>query len=65
MPRTPEPDHHRLVKEARSRSIPAPPLRPVPGECCERGCDPCVWDYYERALSRWCERVGVERPEPE
>ena len=23
------------------------------GECCERYCDACVWDYYERALAHW------------
>ena len=53
--RTPEHVHERLTRSASERGVPAPPRRPVTGECCQRGCDPCVWDYYERALSRWRE----------
>ena len=30
-----------------------PPRMPQPGECCERGCDPCVWDWYREALKSW------------
>ena len=28
---------------------------PVPGECCERGCERCVWDYYRLAQARYAE----------
>ena len=31
-----------------------PPVRPVapqPYECCDSGCDPCVFDTYAEALS--------------
>jgi hypothetical protein len=45
-----------LAAEAR---VPAPPDRPVAGECCDRGCDPCVWDYYVRGLERWAARHGL------
>ncbi|QDW66811.1 oxidoreductase-like domain-containing protein [Luteimonas granuli] len=42
---------------------PAPPEPPLPGDCCDSGCDPCVndtyteelLDYRER-LARWLER---------
>lgn len=30
--------------------------RPVPPEdyeCCESGCDPCVWDTYYANLAQW------------
>ena len=44
---------------------PLPPKPPVEGECCERGCEMCMWDYYreaqrrhEAALARWRERYG-------
>jgi hypothetical protein len=33
--------------------LPPKPEQPLPGECCERGCENCVWIYYERALKRW------------
>lgn len=33
--------------------IPPPPLRPDAAECCDRGCCPCIFDYYEDALTRW------------
>jgi hypothetical protein len=42
-----------------------PPKPPVEGECCGRGCEYCVWVYYDQALRRyeaalaqWRERYG-------
>ncbi len=39
---------------------PEPPRQPEPWECCQSGCDPCVYDRYwedlaryERALEAW------------
>jgi len=32
---------------------PIPPKPPVPGECCERGCEMCMWDYYYQAQTRY------------
>ena len=44
---------------------PPPPKPPVEGECCGRGCEYCVWVYYdqarrryEAALAQWRERYG-------
>lgn len=34
-------------------SRPAPPSEPKPEECCQRGCDPCVYDRYYDALERY------------
>jgi len=62
--RTTRLDHERLLDLGRERGLPEPPSRPRRGECCERGCEPCVWDYYEKGLTGWCERHGLERPEP-
>lgn len=58
--RTPEHEHDRLANIALERGLLAPPDRPVEGECCERGCEPCIWDYYERGLVRWRERNGLD-----
>ena len=42
---------------------PVPPEAPLPGDCCDSGCDPCVNDSYQEALddyrlrlARWVER---------
>ena len=32
---------------------PVPPREPTPEECCQRGCDPCVYDRYNDALERY------------
>ena len=32
---------------------PRPPEKPQPYECCNRGCCPCIFDYYWDALERW------------
>lgn len=29
---------------------PVPPVRPAPAECCEAGCDRCVFDVYAEEL---------------
>jgi len=43
--------------------MPVAPDEPLPGECCEGGCDPCVFDVYaeqlaayREALARWKSR---------
>lgn len=32
---------------------PLPPREPEPGECCQSGCEPCVYDRYWEALDRY------------
>jgi hypothetical protein len=46
-------------------NLPAIPTRPHDDECCRRGCDPCIFDYYESALERWMERVRKLGADPE
>lgn len=43
--------------------MPLPPDKPLPMDCCESGCDRCVFDIYaeelagyEAALAAWRER---------
>jgi hypothetical protein len=43
--------------------LPPRPQPPIPGECCGRGCENCVWIYYERALARWERAVADIDPE--
>ena len=42
---------------------PLPPEAPLPSDCCDSGCDPCVHDsysdelqYYREQLAKWLER---------
>ncbi len=42
---------------------PIAPESPLPGDCCDSGCDPCVLDtyteelqYYREQLAKWLER---------
>lgn len=39
--------------------LPPKPEPPADGECCESGCDPCVYDYYYEALERWRQEVAA------
>ena len=44
---------------ARHAVIPDPPEEPLPGDCCERGCDRCVFTVYYEAIDAW--RRDIER----
>jgi hypothetical protein len=41
------------MTEASSDEKPQPPTAPEPWECCQSGCDPCVYDLYWQALERY------------
>jgi hypothetical protein len=36
---------------------PEPPQAPLPSDCCQSGCDPCVYDLYWRELERYEEAL--------
>lgn len=36
---------------------PEPPREPEPTECCQSGCDPCIYDHYWQALERYEARL--------
>ena len=38
---------------ARHVVLPEPPEEPLPENCCERGCDRCVYTVYYEALDAW------------
>ncbi|SAK91924.1 hypothetical protein AWB82_06541 [Caballeronia glebae] len=46
-----------------SRSIddprPTPPERPLPEECCQSGCNPCIFDLYRQALERYEDELNA------
>jgi hypothetical protein len=44
---------------------PPPPYAPDPQECCNRGCCPCIFDYYRDARARWEAQVRAMGLEPE
>ncbi|CAN7361818.1 hypothetical protein LJR225_002193 [Phenylobacterium sp. LjRoot225] len=45
--------------------LPPPPARPDDRECCGRGCCPCIFDYYEKALQRWRDKIQELGGDPE
>ena len=44
-------------------TLPPPPEKPDPSECCGSGCVPCILDLYEDELERWREEVAAIRAE--
>ena len=47
-----------------SGELPRPPDKPQDYECCQRGCCPCIFDYYYDALERWETRVEAMGHDP-
>lgn len=47
--------------EGETLELPPKPEPPDDGECCGRGCERCVWVYYEEALDRWEQRCAAIR----
>lgn len=43
--------------------LPPRPQAPHHGECCGRGCEHCVYVYYEEAVRRWEEQVIMLKAE--
>ena len=50
---------------------PLPPREPALEECCQRGCEPCVFDRYDEAMERyqaaldaWLKRHPEALPDP-
>lgn len=45
--------------------LPRLPDKPDDWECCNRGCCPCIFDYYGDALERWRARVSELGVDPD
>jgi hypothetical protein len=45
---------------ARHAVIPEPPEEPLPENCCERGCDRCVFTVYYEAIDAWRRDIESE-----
>lgn len=41
------------------------PTPPASSECCESGCDPCVWDIYFDELQEWKDAQASAEETPE
>lgn len=52
-----------MTEEFDNLEFPPRPLEPSPDECCGRGCERCVYTYYEEAVIRWETRVALLREE--
>lgn len=46
-------------------ALPQPPNKPEDYSCCQRGCSPCIFDYYWDALTRWEEKIRVLGHDPD
>ncbi|HET9819121.1 MAG TPA: oxidoreductase-like domain-containing protein [Rhodanobacteraceae bacterium] len=40
---------------------PRPPEKPLPGDCCESGCDACVYTVYSEELDEYAQRLEAWR----
>ena len=40
-----------------TKKIPKKPIKPDESECCNRGCENCVFIFYERALKNWRRKI--------
>lgn len=38
---------------------PVEPEKPLPGDCCDGGCNPCVLDTYAGAMEHYRERLAA------
>lgn len=38
---------------------PIPPESPLPSDCCESGCDPCVFDSYSEELAHYRQALAA------
>ncbi len=45
--------------------IPTKPQEPNPEECCQSCCDPCIYDYYYKALAKWEDKIKTMGLEPD
>ncbi len=45
-----------IMSDKQLLNIPPPLRKPTEYECCGRGCRPCIFDYYRKALQQWEEK---------
>jgi hypothetical protein len=38
---------------------PQPPEKPLPCDCCDTGCDPCVYDVYADELEAYAKELAA------
>lgn len=43
----------------RTEPPPTPPEAPSPEECCQNGCDPCIFDRYAEAMREYREELAA------
>jgi hypothetical protein len=46
------------MEQLKQSGLPPKPAEPDPSECCNRGCERCIYVYYEEAVQRWEETVA-------
>ena len=46
------------MRKFSNKKKPPKPVKPQDSECCNRNCENCVFDYYERALKAWRKKIS-------
>lgn len=41
--------------------MPTAPEAPLPGDCCDSGCDPCVYDLYAEEMAAYRDKLAAWR----
>jgi len=41
--------------------MPNAPEAPLPGDCCDSGCDPCVYDLYAEEMAAYRDKLAAWR----
>lgn len=46
-----------------AHGLPLPPSKPLDSECCDKGCEPCIFDWYDQKILLWCKKALLVWPE--
>ena len=46
-----------------AQGLPLPPSKPLDSECCDNGCEPCIFDWYDQKIQLWCKKALMVWPE--
>jgi len=46
-----------------AQGLPLPPSKPLDSECCDHGCEPCIFDWYDQKILLWCKKALLVWPD--
>lgn len=58
-------EHRDEQQQAKAADLPiVKPEEPGPEDCCQRGCQECVWDVYWRDMKAYNEQLALREGKP-